>query len=160
MKLTPYRIYPWTTCYEQQKSWKFLEPGSQSFNSNPEDVLFNLSREKWAWIRLVALWKENEILVIFMLPIGSLIMLNKEMFIFCIPSLFHCCKEGIQKTLTLLKDLYCLFYYMSIWLDLTSFFVFKVSVLEQAEKSSGLITEEILIKNLRWDSERCHLILG
>lgn len=35
----------------------------------------------------------------------------------------------------------------------------QVSVLEQAEKSSGLITEEILIKNLRWDSERCHLIL-
>jgi len=35
----------------------------------------------------------------------------------------------------------------------------QVSVLEQAEKSSGLISEEILTKNLRWDTQRCHIIL-
>ena len=36
----------------------------------------------------------------------------------------------------------------------------QLSVLEQAEKSRGLVTEEVLSINLKWEKQRSALILG
>ena len=36
----------------------------------------------------------------------------------------------------------------------------QVSVLDQAEKYRGLVSGEILLKNLQWDKQRSELVLG
>ena len=36
----------------------------------------------------------------------------------------------------------------------------QLNVLEQAEKSRGLVTEEVLSQNLKWEKQRSALILG
>ena len=36
----------------------------------------------------------------------------------------------------------------------------QLSVLQEAEKSKGLVTQDMLVSNLKWDDQRSKLILG